>query len=175
MTRTTLPIQLPRLLCLLLLCSAACAGGQTVVELRKNHPWIPLTSVIEERNGTPLLEDALPEGFVADPNVLGEWRVVDLVMDDYRFLPNQQIWQETSFPVVGMIFTDDGTVEISLQEGSLTDRWTAGHVLHDGEARTDSAYRIVDMSDEKYLFYQWKADDYSYRFRKPPYFVLKKL
>jgi hypothetical protein len=166
---------LTRLLCLLLLCSAAGASGQTIADLRKDHPWIPQTSSIEEREGARLLQDALPSGFVPDADVLGEWRVVDLVSDNYRFLPNQQIWQETAFPVVSMIFTDDGKVEISLQEGTLTDRWTAGHVIHDGETRTDSAYRIVDMSEEKYLFYQWKSDDYSYRFRKPPYFVLKKL
>jgi hypothetical protein len=175
MMRCKAPCMLPRLLCILLLCSAAGAGGQTIADLRKDHPWIPQTSVIVEREGARLLQDVLPTTFVPDAAVLGEWRVVDLVTDDYRFLPNQQIWQETSFAVIGLVFTDDGNVEIMSPEGPLTDRWTAGHVLHDGETRTDSSYRIVDMSDEKYLFYQWKSDDYSYRFRKPPYFVLKKL
>jgi hypothetical protein len=175
MTRATPAVAACRILFLLFMCSAACAGGQTIDTLRKDHPWIPQTSVIVERDGVRLLQDTLPAGFVPDAGVLGEWRVVDLVTDDYRFLPDRQIWQETSFAVIGMVFTDDGNVAISLQEGALTDRWTAGHVVHDGGTRTDSSYRIVDLSDEKYLFYQWKSDDYSYRFRKPPYFVLKKL
>jgi hypothetical protein len=151
------------------------AGAQSVEELRTTRPWIGQSTRLAQRDGVARLEDELPAGFIPDPAVQGEWRVVDLVTDAYRFLPNPQIWQETSFAVVGMVFDADGRVRIDLQEGSRVDRWTAGHVLHDGEARTDSSYSIVDMSDEKYLFLQWKGDDYTCRFRRPPYFVLRKL
>jgi hypothetical protein len=159
----------------LMVLGASRAGAQTLEELRKTRPWIEPTTRLAVSDGTLRLDDELPAGFTPDPSVLGEWRVVDLVTDAYRFLPNPQIWQETSFEVMGMVFSADGSARIDLQAGSRVDRWTAGHVLHDGEARTDSAYSLVDMSDEKYLFLQWKGDDYTYRFRKPPFLVLRKL
>jgi hypothetical protein len=38
-----------------------------------------------------------------------------------------------------------------------------------------SKYVIKDIDGQTYMFYQWKSGDYTYRYKKPSYYVLKKV
>ena len=151
------------------------APGPDIVGVRKDRPWIPATTVLANLDGRAALQDDVALGFALDDAVPGEWVVVDLVLDSYAFRPNQQIWQGNSFELVEAQFGETGDVTLVLESETRTDSWTRGHVLHDGRLKTDSAFTIVAIGDELYMFLQWKTEDYSIRFQKPPFFVLRKL
>jgi len=51
--------------------------------------------------------------------------------------------------------------------------WTKGLVISTRE-KTVSKYYIKGIGGSVYMFYEWKSGDYTFRHRKPSYYVLKK-
>ena len=151
------------------------AQAPDIDSLRRDHPWIPGGTILVDEAGGSVLRDNTSFPFVPDAQVPGDWVVVDLVLDSYAFRPNQQIWQENTFALVSASFDAAGKVTLTLAAGRRVDSWTHGHVLHDGPRATDSPYTLVAMDDELYMFLAWKTEDYSVRYQKPPFMVLRKL
>jgi hypothetical protein len=52
--------------------------------------------------------------------------------------------------------------------------WTKGLVFHSGD-KTASKYTLKDIEGSTYMFFEWKSGDYTIRYRKPSYYVLKKV
>ena len=169
--------RLPLLLTTLLLAGAAAAqtSTDTLEAVREGRPWIPATSTMATVDGAPALEDAIALPFVQDDAVPGEWVVVDVVADTFAFRPEEQIWQENVFDLVEARFDPGGAVTLTLATATRVDTWTRGHLLHDGSLRTDSPYTLSTVGKEHYMFLQWKTDDYSRRFQRPAFYVLRKL
>ena len=55
---------------------------------------------------------------------------------------------------------------------SSSHTWTKGLVLDDDTA---SKYIIREIDGSSYMFYEWKSGDYTIRYMKPSYYVLKKV
>jgi len=104
--------------------------------------------------------------FVDDPAVVGVWASVDFVADPTEFDPNQRRWE-------GDLLLKEAVFD----EGGKTPRpwatWTKGVLIHHGE-RTASAYTFQRIGGTDYMFLEWKSGDYTIRYRKPHYYVLKK-
>ncbi|MBA7669216.1 hypothetical protein ES703_77344 [subsurface metagenome] len=52
--------------------------------------------------------------------------------------------------------------------------WTKGLVFHSGD-KTASKYTIKKIKGSTFMFFEWKSGDYTIRYRKPGYYVLKKV
>ena len=155
--------------------SAAAQAPASLDDIRAGRPWIPATSTLTTVDGAPAVEDVIAFPFVTDSVVPGEWVVVAVVADTYAFRPQEQIWQENLYDLVDARFDGQGGVTLTLADGKRADTWTNGHVFHDGALRTDSPYTVSSLGRELYMFLQWKTEDYSRRFQRPAFYVLRKL
>ena len=125
--------------------------------------YIPSTSIINDQG---CIEDKIDHPFINDPKVIGGWKSVDFVREINNFSPDKQNWQGDLF-LKSLIFKEDG----KLKGDYLT--WTKGLVLHKND-KTASKYSIKTIDDKDYMFLEWKSGDYTIRYRKPQYYVLKK-
>ena len=123
---------------------------------------IPATSYINEKGR---LVDKIDYPFVNDPKVVGGWKTVDFVRDIGQFNPSQKNWRGRLW-LNNLVFEEGGGMSRSGQT------WTKGLVLDDDTA---SKYIIKDMDGSAYMFYEWKSGDYTIRYMKPFYYVLKKV
>ena len=127
---------------------------------KKAH--IPPTSYINEKGR---LVDKVDYPFVNDPKVIGGWKTVDFVREINQFKPAEKYWKGKIW-LNHIIFEEGGSMTRSGQT------WTKGLVLDDDTA---SKYIIREIDGSAYMFYEWKSGDYTIRYMKPAYYVLKKV
>ena len=123
---------------------------------------IPPTSYINEQGR---LVDKTDYPFVNDPKVIGGWKSVDFVHEIKQFNPAEKNWKG-NLHLKHLIFEEGGTMPRS------SDKWTKGLVLDDDTA---SKYIIREIDGSTYMFFEWKSGDYTIRYMKPFYYVLKKV
>jgi beta-lactamase regulating signal transducer with metallopeptidase domain len=123
---------------------------------------IPATTYINEKGR---LVDKVDYPFVDDPKVVGGWKSVDFVREIKDFNPHKKNWGGTLW-LNHLIFEEGGTMPRS----DCT--WTKGLVLSDDTA---SKYILKEIDGSAYMFYEWKSGDYTIRYMKPFYYVLKKV
>jgi beta-lactamase regulating signal transducer with metallopeptidase domain len=123
---------------------------------------IPPTSYINERGR---IVDKTDYPFVNDPKVLGGWKSVDFVREIKQFNPSEKNWKG-GLHLNHIIFEEGGSMP---RRGQT---WTKGLVLNDDTA---SKYIIKEIDGSAYMFYEWKSGDYTIRYMKPFYYVLKKV
>jgi len=133
--------------------------------VKKAH--IPSTSTI---NAQGRIVDKLDYPFVNDPELIGTWKSVDYVREMKQFKVGQKQWQGRGGDLYlkELVFLPKGRTF----KPWLT--WTKGLVFHSGD-KTASKYTLKDMGGSTYMFYEWKSGDYTIRYRKPSYYVLKKV
>ncbi|NQV35328.1 MAG: PDZ domain-containing protein [Phycisphaeraceae bacterium] len=137
---------------------------------------IPATSTINDQGH---IVDKTDYPFVDDSDVIGTWRSVDYVDEMEQFRVGKKKWKGRGGKLFlhEMIFADKGRVvskNDNAPEGyGLT--WTKGLVISDGRSKKASQYTLKDMAGSTYMFYEWKSGDYTFRYRKPSYYVLKKV
>ncbi len=123
---------------------------------------IPATTYINEKGR---LVDKIDYPFVNDPKVVGGWKTVDFVREIKDFDPLERNWGGKLW-LNHIIFEKGGTMPRS----DCT--WTKGLVLSDDTA---SKYILKEIDGSSYMFYEWKSGDYTIRYMKPFYYVLKKV
>jgi beta-lactamase regulating signal transducer with metallopeptidase domain len=123
---------------------------------------IPPTSTLNEQGR---IVDKTDYPFVNDPKVIGGWKSVDFVREINQFNPAKKNWRGDLW-LNHIIFEEGGTMPRSEQT------WTKGLVLSDDTA---SKYIIKEIDGSAYMFYEWKSGDYTIRYMKPFYYVLKKV
>jgi bla regulator protein blaR1 len=112
--------------------------------------------------------DRIDYPFVDDPNVIGTWKVVDLVDKPSQFRAGRRHWLGDLVPR-DQVFLPGGR----MQNGRDVVTWTHGLVLHRGD-HTASAYAITRISGATYMFLECKNGDYIRWRMDPKHFVLKK-
>ena len=163
-----------------LLMAAGVIGAQTVAkteaELRAAAPWILAdSSVTSKADGTWTILDNVKRPFVSDADVLGVWKVVDLVESPDQFNPyavsftGNLLWKQVEFFPGGF---QKGTFGTFVNAGN---RWTKGFYLNTNpNEATASRYEIQKVAETTYLFVEWKSGDYTMRASKPWYYVFKR-
>ncbi len=136
---------------------------------------IPPTSTINEQGH---IVDKIDYPFVNDPQLIGTWNSVDFVGEMEQFKVDEQQWKGRGGELFlnEMIFEKNGRLiskNDKVQRG-YPGTWTKGLVLHSGN-KTASKYIIKEIDGSAYMFYEWKSGDYTFRHRKPSYYVLKKV
>ena len=125
---------------------------------------IPPTSTINEEGR---IVDKIDYPFVNDPQLIGTWNSVDFVGEMAEFKADQKRWKGDLY-LKGLIFKPNGKTFKPWWT------WTKGLVFHSGD-KTASKYTIKDIEGSTYMFYEWKSGDYTIRYRKPSYYVFKKV
>jgi len=137
---------------------------------------IPPTSRINEQGH---IVDKIDYPFVNDPAVIGTWKSVDYVDEMAEFKVRQKKWKHRGGELFlhAMIFAGNGRVVSKNDKvpDGYSMKWSKGLVLSDGRSKKASQYVIKDLDGETYMFYQWKSGDYTFRYAKPSYYVLKKV
>lgn len=137
---------------------------------------IPPTSRINEQGH---IVDKVDYPFVNDPAVIGTWKSVDHVDEIKEFKAGKQRGQGRGDDLFlkTMTFAGNGTVVAKNDKApdGYTMKWTKGLVLSDGRTKKASEYTLKDMDGSTYMFYQWKSGDYTFRYKRPSYYVLKKV
>jgi len=123
---------------------------------------IPPTSTINEQGR---IVDKTDYPFTNDPKVIGGWKSVDFVREIEQFNPAEKSWKGDLY-LNHLIFEEGGNIAGKI----LT--WTKGLVLSDDTA---SKYIIKEIGGSTYMFFEWKSGDYTIRYMKPFYYVLKKV
>jgi len=123
---------------------------------------IPATSHINEQGR---IVDKTDYPFVNDPKVIGGWKSVDFVREIDQFNPKEKNWKGDLF-LNHLVFEEGGNIAGKI----LT--WTKGLVLSDDTA---SKYILREIGGSTYMFFEWKSGDYTIRYMKPFYYVLKKV
>jgi hypothetical protein len=123
---------------------------------------VPPTSYINEQGR---IVDKTDYPFVNDPKVVGGWKSVDFVREIDQFNPREKNWKGDLY-LNHFIFEEGGNIA-----GKILN-WTKGLVLSDDTA---SKYIIKEIDGSSYMFYEWKSGDYTIRYMKPFYYVLKKV
>jgi beta-lactamase regulating signal transducer with metallopeptidase domain len=125
---------------------------------------IPSTSTINEDGR---IVDKIDYPFVNDPQVIGTWKSVDFVGEMEDFKASEKKWKGDLY-LKELIFLPNGKTSRPWQT------WTKGLVFHSGD-KTASKYTIKNIEGSTYMFFEWKSGDYIIRYRKPSYYVLKKV
>lgn len=131
-----------------------------------------------------MIVDEIPDVASDDENVLGKWKVCDLVhsVDNFdpqnmcSFIPyNALYWRSAEFLKGGSIintFKNYGESESHTDTPEVW-RWVNGYVICNPKS-TASKYVIQTHKNTEYLFIQWKSGDYSFGGDDPFWYVLKK-
>ncbi|MHC4426456.1 MAG: M56 family metallopeptidase [Planctomycetota bacterium] len=127
--------------------------------------YIPPTSTINEEGR---IVDKIDYPFVNDPRLIGTWKSVDFVGEMEKFKAGKKQWGGGELYLKGLIFKPNGRTFKPWWT------WTKGLVFHSGD-KTASKYTIKDIEGSTYMFYEWKSGDYTIRYRKPSYYVFKKV
>ena len=106
--------------------------------------------------------------FEKDSQAIGKWKAIDFVFEQEDFNPNEKYWK-------GDLYLKTLTLQPKGQTPmSPAITWTKGHILHHTD-KTDSAYTIKRIDGKDYMFFEWKSGDYTFRGKKPAYYVLEKM
>ena len=133
---------------------------------------LPKGSHIDEKG---YLVDKVDYPFENDPDVIGKWTSVDFVNNVRTFMPSRKNWGGDLF-LKYMRFYDSGAAYLKFKSdnntsgGGASIGWTKGLLLGGNKA---SKYTIKEIEGEKYMFYEWKSGDYTFRHMHPSYYVLK--
>jgi beta-lactamase regulating signal transducer with metallopeptidase domain len=125
---------------------------------------IPPTSTINEQGR---IVDKIDYPFINDPKVIGTWKSVDFVSEINQFNPAEKSWRGDLY-LKELIFKPNGKTFKPWWT------WTKGLVFHSG-SKTASKYTLKDIEGSTYMFFEWKSGDYTIRYMKPAYYVLKKV
>ncbi|MFH1883099.1 MAG: hypothetical protein ABIL62_10360, partial [Planctomycetota bacterium] len=126
---------------------------------------IPATSTINEQGR---IVDKIDYPFVNDSQVIGTWKSVDFVSEMEEFKAGEKQWEGRELYLKELIFLPNGKTTENWRT------WTKGLVFHSGD-KTASKYTIKKIKGSTYMFFEWKSGDYTMRYRKPSYYVLKKV
>ncbi|MCP4612020.1 MAG: PDZ domain-containing protein [Planctomycetes bacterium] len=141
-----------------------------------NKSHIPPTSTINEQGH---IVDKIDWPFVNDSQVLGTWKSVDFVGEIKRFKVNEQQWKGRGGELFlnDMIFGKNGRLICTNDKvpNGYSRTWTKGLVISDNTTKKASKYTIKEIDGSAYMFFEWKSGDYTFRHRKPSYYVLKKV
>jgi len=110
--------------------------------------------------------------FLNDEKVIGVWESVDFVRELDQFSPGSKYWAGGLY-LENLVFKPEGEFEFTM-EAPWEGTWTKGNVLNTVMV-TASAYEIVEIDGEEYMFFEWKSGDYVYRGMTPFYYVMKKV
>jgi len=130
---------------------------------KKAH--IPPTSAINEQGR---IVDKIDYPFVNDSKVIGTWKSVDFVREMEQFKPGEKQWTAGDLYLKELVFLPDGKTFKPWWT------WTKGLVFHSGD-KTAAKYTIKEIDGSSYMFFEWKSGDYTIRYMKPAYYVLKKV
>jgi beta-lactamase regulating signal transducer with metallopeptidase domain len=130
---------------------------------KKAH--IPPTSTINEQGR---IVDKIDYPFINDSKVIGTWKSVDFVREMDEFKPGKKQWGAGDLYLKELIFLPDGKTFKPWWT------WTKGMVFHSG-SKTASKYTLKDIGGSTYMFFEWKSGDYTIRYMKPAYYILKKV
>jgi len=126
---------------------------------------IPPTSYINEEGR---IVDKIDWPFVNDPQLIGTWESVDFVREMEEFKADEKKWEDRELYLKGLIFKPNGRTFKPWWT------WTKGLIFHSGD-KTASKYTLKNIEGSTYMFYEWKSGDYTMRYMKPAYYVLKKV
>lgn len=116
--------------------------------------------------------DDIDMPFVNDDHVIGTWRGVDFVTEKEQFSTKSIYWSGGIY-LEKLVFKPGGAFEFHM-DAPWEGTWTKGYVLNT-VMTTASAYETFEVDGEEYMFFEWKSGDYSFRGKKPSYYVLKKV
>lgn len=120
--------------------------------------------------------DDVTYSFVDDPQVLGQWQVVDFVDSKEVFNPNEKKWDGEW--LTGLTFYEQGGLEYIIKNKrrpANPDTWSRGYVVN-RQSLTRSLYEVVEIEGKEYLFFEWKSGDYVYgMIDYIPYYVLERV
>jgi hypothetical protein len=105
--------------------------AKTIDEARKNRPWIPETTTLD---GEGHLKDKVDYPFVTDVDVLGTWKVVDVVREKDQFVPGKQWWRDQLDLLQGLRF--DKVAPSPCQSNSGT-QWLTAMAIRLGARRRE--------------------------------------
>lgn len=115
--------------------------------------------------------------FIDDPEIIGTWETVDFVENIKDFTPEKHFFYAELFHLNKLVFNKNGKMLVRIENSNIDYSawtWTKG-VIIDEVDKTASKYEIKEIDGSKYMFMEWKSGDYIYRFKKPEYYVLKKM
>jgi len=121
-------------------------------------------------------EDNTDYPFEDDPQILGQWEIVDFVEKIEKFNPKKKN-DDSFYYLVGLIVEEKGKLTLTTLSGDISGEsmvWTKGLILNK-TVKTASKYEIMELDGNTYLFFEWKSGDYIFRNREPAYYVLKKV
>lgn len=105
--------------------------------------------------------------YILPEKIIGEWSVVNLVLNDGEFKPNAPLEERW---LKGIKFNTK-TVSFDTGEGYLGSMpWVDDHIFDDNSAM---GYRIESIEGKDYMFLEWKSGDYQ-RDNRISYYVLEK-
>lgn len=120
---------------------------------------------LTERKDQPV-NDSIDLPFVDDPDVIGHWKVIDIVPSKDHF--NIQKLKHTGAKAFDEFYFLPGG------EPYWCFGWTKGFFrCRTGDGNKLEKYEIFELNHEKYMFLENKGMYYSYQNGEPDYFVLK--
>ncbi|HYF75223.1 MAG TPA: hypothetical protein VD757_01440, partial [Candidatus Nitrosocosmicus sp.] len=126
--------------------------------------------------GLSRLTDNVDLPFADDPQVIGKWETVDFVDEISDFDPSKKSFEEELY-LTSLVFIESGKMLDGFENGNLyysDSTWTKGTIINPIE-QIASKYEIKEISGGKYMFMEWKNEDYTLRFLSPKYYVLRQV
>jgi hypothetical protein len=115
--------------------------------------------------------------FVPDKDAVGEWEVYDFVEKTDGYDParaNDTISDKNKWMYRGNSVYEDGTVKLRFDGSDQLARWTKGFMVWD-DWKVVPAYEIKNINGARYMFVEWKNNDYTAHGKLPGYYVFKKI
>lgn len=134
-----------------------------------------------EETSTKRIADKTDYPFVNDKDAVGKWETVDFVKEIEDFKVNETSWPGDLY-LKSINLLPDGQMTQPVAAGITSDEttpvdwltWTKGYIIHHND-KTAGKYVIEEIYGSKYMFWEWKSGDYSFRGMKPYYYVLKQV
>ena len=111
------------------------------------------------------LTDEINLPFVDDPRAVGWWTSVDLVPSPDQFTPETPSWKG-ALALRGFVLLPGG------ESAQPWWTWTRG-VIIDKDDRTASRYEIKEIDGSRFMFMEWKSQDYIFSRRMRGFYVLR--
>ncbi len=111
------------------------------------------------------LTDEINLPFVDDPPAVGRWTSVDLVQSPDQFTPGMPSWKG-ALALRGFVLLPAG------ESAQPWWAWTRG-VIIEKEDRTASRYEIKEINGSRFMFMEWKSQDYIFSRRMRGFYVLR--
>lgn len=111
--------------------------------------------------------------FEMDEEILGKWGFAGFASTKESF----SLSTEPESPyLLSMEFMPDGSVIMKTNDPAIIATvftWTKGYIIN-AQERTCSAYEFRMIDGVKYLIFEWKSGDYTYRGMDPWCYILKR-